>query len=342
MYIGEARSNIQSDPVGLSSAPARARDLIFFGYSGTPRNDGRTERDRSFELVAFTLKEHLLRRFPSDDVQVICAWHKNAFLKTLLASPPDPNVKIRQIHYVGHGSGGGLFFGYRNKIAVEERAALARRLDEWPLSKLSDDRTRAIALAFDAGLLSGLFTDAMLSTDLAAIKAQFAPGALLHIWGCFAGAPCHTFDASDDYWRRFNRPGVSCTSGRLAASGSVDGVARHIARTLGINVTAVHDPRGVHGMTFCHRNAHGAFLCGNVRPARMPHWLWPAAPSVRWITYDATGNGSEPTIRFMGELRTQRELAPGRPPAWLSGEIPPGRATTAPTAPPTCAASAFI
>jgi hypothetical protein len=74
-----------------------ARDLIFFGYSGSPGSDrtGLTDRDQSFFATARTLKLHLERRFPGDLVQVVCAWNKDVFVRALLA----PGPEIRQIHY---------------------------------------------------------------------------------------------------------------------------------------------------------------------------------------------------------------------------------------------------
>ena len=101
---------------------AKARNLIFFGYSGSREPSGPRERDTSFFLVAQTLTLHLQRRFPDDVIEIVCAWHKDVFVNKLRVRAADPGVKIRQIHYVGHGAGGGLYFGYHN-------AARHRRTD---------------------------------------------------------------------------------------------------------------------------------------------------------------------------------------------------------------------
>ena len=60
----------------------------------------------------------------------------------------------------------------------------------------------------------------------------------MHVWGCFAGAPSHTFETADAYWNLFNNGGPA-----------IEGVARHIARTLEIRVTACRDPAACTGWT---------------------------------------------------------------------------------------------
>ena len=72
----------------------------------------------------------------------------------------------------------------------------------------------------------------------------------------------HTFETTDPYWNLFN-----------AGRASVDGVAKHIAKTLRIETTACWDPDGVHGMDFCFRTSKGALNCSNKRPGQLPHWL---------------------------------------------------------------------
>jgi hypothetical protein len=299
------------------------RDLIFLGYSGTPGNNGVTEPDLSHLMVALTLREHILRRYPGDQVEIICAWHKNTFVKSLMTpSSTYPDLKIRQLHYVGHGYGGGLYLGYHNKIAVDARSALASVLQRWPVSTLSGPTKRAFVLWNDAGLMSGFF-DILDSSRLAAIKAQLAPEALMHVWGCFAGAPDHTFDRTDPYWDLLNALGAP-----------VPGIARHIARALGIQVTAVRDPAGVHGMNFWYRDQHGTFHTSR-RPQRIPQWLWPTG-SASWITYDPSGTGNQRQINFLGGPVAASRLQPGKPPAWLLAEIPVSVAKRRPSAPPAC------
>jgi hypothetical protein len=302
-----------------------ARDLVFYGFSGAPEPTGTVERDNSFFLTAHTLQLHLKQRFSGDSVDVVCAWHKDTFVNTLRA----PGEKIRQIHYVGHGAGGGLYFGYHNPVATASRQTiidfLGRQTRGW---FAQPGRKRLLALLWDAGLMSGFFSDALTSTKLAEIRAQLLPGALMHVWGCFAGAPTHTFDTSDPYWDLFNAGGAS-----------VEGIARHLARTLQIETTACRDPGGVHGMDFCHRTAKGRLNCTDRRPGRLPHWLWPESRKVRWITHDPTGAGDETTINFLGTRMPATRIPPGRPPDWLLAEIPvaTARATVPPV--PTCSAA---
>ena len=310
--------------------PTRGRHLIFFGYSGAPGATGTTDRDNSFLLTAHTLKLHLERRFPSDIVEVVCTWHKDGFVGALRA----PGLPIRQIHYVGHGAGGGIYFGYHNPVAVAERQAVVTSFNQpWfsrltGFSRLTDAVKRIAALLWDSGLMSGFFSDALTPDKRAEIKARLAPDALMHVWGCFAGAPSHTFDTSDAYWNLFNAGGPS-----------VDGLARHIAKALGINVTACWDPEGIHGMDFCFRTAAGRLNCSDRRPGRLPHWLWPESRKVRWITYDATGVGNETTINFLGTRLSAARIPPGRPPKWLTDEIPLTIANVRPPAFPVCSAA---
>jgi hypothetical protein len=306
-------------------AATKARDLIFFGYSGASEPTGAKERDGSFSWVAQTLKLHLQRRFPNDDVQLVCAWHKDVFVRTLLTQPPDRDLKIRQIHYVGHGGGGGLFFGYLNAVSLANRNGTADLLARIPLP---DQAKRRMALFAETGLISGFFSETLAPDKLKEIKAQLAPGALMHVWGCFAGAPTHRFDTTDPYWARFN-----------AGRASVDGIALDVAKTLGIETTACWEPEDIHGMDFCFRTDKGAISCANARPGRLPHWLWPRSPKVRWITYDATGSGNEKSINFLGTRVPAARIAPGRPPKWFTNEIPTAVAKKKPSAFPTCSAA---
>jgi hypothetical protein len=306
---------------------AKARDLIFFGYSGAPEPTGTKERDASFFEVAATLKLHLERRFPDDVIEIVCAWHKDVFVNKLRTPGADPALKIRQIHYCGHGAGGGLFFSYHNAVATAGRVKLINLLTASPAMLLPDRAKRFVALRLEPSLISGFFSDALPASKLADIKAQLAPDALMHVWGCFAGAPTHTFATGDAYWNLFNDGGSS-----------VEGVARHIARTLEIEVTACRDPGGVHGMDFCHRDAAGAMNCTDKRPDRLPQWLWPESSKVRWITWDKTGTSNETTLNFLGSRIAATAVPPGRPPGWLLKEIPVAVAKAKPPALPACSA----
>jgi hypothetical protein len=311
--------------LGEGDPSIKHRDLIFFGYSGA-KGDGKTERDFSYFSAAATVKEHIAHWFPGDDIEIICAWHKNTFVKELMTpSLGDPKLKIRQIHYVGHGFMGGLYFGYKNKIAVEERRKLLEEFQTGSLSPKTDPEKRIIALERDAGLMSGFFSDALAPSSLRKIKDQLTGDTLMHIWGCFAGTPEHTFDTTDNYWNLFN-----------AAGAPVHGIARHIAESLEINVTAVLDPQGIGGMNFCFRDTTGKFNCTDERPGRPPHWLWPKRKSVRWITYDPAGKGDEKKINFLGQIISPSKLKPGEPPRWFTKEIPVKRAKTKPRSLPAC------
>jgi pimeloyl-ACP methyl ester carboxylesterase len=308
---------LQGEEPGASGA--KLRIVIFYGYSGA-HGAGTTERDHSNQMVARTLKEHLARRFPADQIDVVCTWHKNAFVNELIAS----TLKIRQIHYCGHGFGGGLSMAYHNRVAETERGTLAAQLDASSATALEKRKT---ALVRDAALISGFFTDALPAAKLATLKANLAPGAMMQIWGCFTGAPQHTFDTADTFWNLFN-----------AAGAPMDGIALHIAKSLGIEVTAVTDPGGIHGMNYWYRDASGTFHDSN-RKSRMPHWLWPSSKKVVWVTYDASGNANKTSINFMGKATPPKDLPAGRPPKWLTGELPKSMAAKAPKAMPTCSAT---
>jgi len=316
------RSDDPASTLGQGDPQTKHKDLIFFGYSGV-QGEGLRERDLSHLMVALTLREHIARRFPKDVIEIICAWHKNTFVTSLMT---DQQFKIRQIHYVGHGSGGGLFFGYKNRIAMNARAALNDEFQTGSLSTRTDTDKRLIALERDAGLMTGFFTDVLSHTKLEKIKDQLGSDALMHIWGCFAGAPNHTFDRTSAYWNLFNASGIPA-----------DGTARHISKALGISVTAVWHPGGIRGTVFWHRDATGRFLSLQAtRPARTPQWNWPLAKSVRWITYDRLGNGDERNINFLGKTLPASRLKPGRPPRWFTNEIPIRRAREKPAASPPC------
>lgn len=302
---------------GLGQSAAKLRNLIFYGYSGAA-GDGTKERDGSMLYVARTLQEHILKRFPSDDVELHCTWHKNAFVKALAAKSA---LQIRQIHYCGHGFGGGLSFGYKNKQAMDERGTLAATL---AASSASEPEKRKKALEREHTLISGYFRDALAASVLGDIK--LLPDTLMHIWGCFASAPDYTFDTGDAYWGRFNGGGAS-----------VDGIAKDIAKSLAIHVTAVRDPASIHGMNFWIRKS------GKIEQTKskgwsppLPRWLWPASKKVIWVTYDSTGAAGEKDLHFLGETRTQKELATVGPPAWFTKEIPLAFAKKKATVPSTC------
>jgi hypothetical protein len=318
---GRGEGELQGEQPAVPGAQLRI--VVFYGYSGA-HGAGTTERDLSNQMVARTLKEHLARRFPADRIDVVCTWHKNAFVNELIASP----LKIRQVHYCGHGFGGGLSMGFKNKVALDQRNAVAARFADPadPVSALSDLEKRKLALTVDSGLMCGFFTDALPAAKLAAIKANLAPGAMMQIWGCFAGAPLHTFDDLT-YWRLFN-----------AAGAPMDGIARHIAKSLGIEVTAVTDPGGIHGMNYWFRDAAGTFQDRKRKP-RMPHWLWPASKKVTWVTWNAAGTANTTSINFMGKATPPKDLPAGRPPAWLTAELPKSMAAKAPPAMAACSAA---
>jgi len=298
-----------------AAPPPTLRICIFHGYQGT-------RGDVSNLMVARTLGKHLARRFPSDQIDVICALHKNAFVKTLLDSP----LPIRQIHYVGHGFMGGLYFGYKHPVALAERNGVKENFATI-FKTMPATTKRILALNSDAGLMSGFFTDAFDPALLTKIRANLAPGAMMQIWGCFAGARQHTFDTSDRYWNLFN-----------AAGAPVDGIALHIARALGIDVSAAIDVTETHGMNYWFRDEAGKFNGTDKRPARLPQWLWPSRKSVSWITWDSAGKGDTSSINFMGKARPASELRPGRPPGWFTGELPVNLAAGALQTPESCSA----
>ena len=80
--------------------------------------------------------------FPRGVIEIICAWHKDVFVNKLWVRTADPGVKIRQIHYVGHGAGGGLYFGYHNAVSAAERTALADMLSRIPPFLVGDNAKR--------------------------------------------------------------------------------------------------------------------------------------------------------------------------------------------------------
>jgi hypothetical protein len=79
---GWGEGELQGEDPG--AVGAQLRIVVFYGYSGA-HGAGTTERDLSNQLVARTLKAHLALRFPADQVDVVCAWHKNAFVKEPIA-----------------------------------------------------------------------------------------------------------------------------------------------------------------------------------------------------------------------------------------------------------------
>jgi hypothetical protein len=269
--------------------------------------------------VTLTLREHILRRFPADRVDIACAWHRNTFTRSLMT--PSPDLKVRQVHYVGHGSGGGLLLGYNNQIRLAARQQLADALQWWPISALSPQTKRAFVLSRNAGLMSGFF-DILPAPKLAAIKAQLAPASIMHIWGCLAGAPDHIFDRDHEYWDVLN-----------SAGSPVPGIARHVARALGVELTAVLNTAV---MNSWYRVERGRFQRNNC-PQRPPGGLWPTR-SATWVTSDRSVAGNQRQINYMGASVAASRLQPTQPPQWFLNEIPLSRATRRPSAAPACSA----
>jgi len=279
--------------------------LIFYGFSGdqgrpVPSFPDGTDHDRSFQIVAETLKVSLEKLFPADDIRVQQAWTKDQILP-LLESPPE---RIRQVHIACHGLASRLSLAYYYDHLTRLRA-LARHYNVAPGTE--DDRAIA-AMRDEDALLAGFFSRALDPARVATIRGNHESGASWQIWGCFAGQSLVRFEYTGDpdltpYFDRFN-----------FGLGNVPGIAVDIATSLDVTCTAARDGSG---LSFWHGPRARRVKKNNTSVnAVPPFWLWSTRGS-RWVSYDSAGSVLPNPVIF-GLPRGSGDLPTPKPPRWLT------------------------
>ena len=110
----------------------------------------------------------------------------------------DTRHKIKELHVFSHAIGAGLFLAYGHPTLDAERVALLRRLKGRQPTYLEVVKTERGAVLTDDLVRSPY------AGYRAALRAKFAAGATVKVWGCNAGVKNHVYsdeiDASRDLW----------------------------------------------------------------------------------------------------------------------------------------------
>jgi hypothetical protein len=167
--------------------------LMFYGNGSDLGN---------FKVFAGGLKQSLRGSYaPQHVIDLRIIWRADFF--DSLANPPFEN-KIGELHIFAHSTGGGLFLGYH----LEER----RQARDFLIANSNHRLTYEEVLNAEE---TTVFTDDFVRhpwVDMRDdIRDNFAPGALIKIWGCNSGLEAHEYSDGDPfdprtpyYWRAIN------------------------------------------------------------------------------------------------------------------------------------------
>ncbi|MBX3160108.1 MAG: hypothetical protein KF773_29340 [Deltaproteobacteria bacterium] len=288
---------------------------MFYGFSGDPGPvpkwpDG-TDPDPSYAIAARTVARSLRTLYPDDHILVVQTWKKEILLETLQKA----TLPVREVHVCCHGDASRLSLAkdYDGGAWVYRAARIMDGLSKRTFNgvKVFDDvGLGRAAIASELAICAGLFSSAMSAWDVFKLRHKHRWGAAWMIWGCYAGGASTThgssYDASDSRKSYFQRMNLGAAS--------VDGIAKEIAKHLGVTCTAA---TGHGGTDFWHRK--GGVILPNKKhaPNVEPYWMWGVAKS-HWVTYDKDGTLLPAPILY-GKARSVAELTTPdqRPPAWL-------------------------
>ena len=309
--------------------------FIFYGYSGNepggrvPDFPDGEDANKLFQLGAETLEDALRKRCRNaQDFVVRKAWSKNTIIESLTGASPN---SVSQVHILCHADGPwlSLAYKYNGYGRVKDRADMFNPRFR---SAMGPDAKRDIAIEAmneEDALVSGLFDTGVLPQQtIDAIKNRMRMDAVWQIWGCNAGGEAAVFFGNtvhgnvNEYSRHLNiyatrvaqRPCVHQPTGDLC----FEGVAYHIARTLGVTCTAA---RGGRGTQFWYAGrGRRVIRTDENTPARLPIWLW-ATSSADWVTWRKnqatnTVESVTPPVVLGEPIADQRDP---KPPAWLTG-----------------------
>ncbi|MEJ7599008.1 MAG: hypothetical protein WKG01_13960 [Kofleriaceae bacterium] len=307
-------------PRRYAEGAATSACYVFYGFSGSqsqplPKWPDGTDHDSRFKLAAETLAKSLRRLFPTDDVRVVQAWTKDIILDTILAA----KLPIREVHLCCHGDATrlSLSLDYNHTAWVE---LIADKMDHlaqltWSGQRILDDKAIGeLSIKSELALCAGLFSSVLSWWTRMRLQRKFRSDAAWMIWGCYAGGESATYGSGR------NPPPVKRYFGRMnLGASSVDGIAKEIARELGVKCTAA---TGHGGTQFWHleKREKKLVLVKNDKHthAKLPHWMWGVAKS-HWVTYDKAGNLEEDAY-ILGLWRSKADLLTEghEPPAWLT------------------------
>lgn len=257
---------------GRWTFPAKEGTVLLWYGGNEPASD------TSHEQVARTLGKSFSKAKsdghlgPLLDLRVVRAFDKQGLLDEFARCD---DGSVIQVHYVGHGDGGGLYCAYGDVAARAKRLTVKDELARRSLSGVGAESLREYVLEQEPTLATGLFDFARWRDPVA---QKLHPQGFFQLWGCFSGSELAPL-SDDGYWNYF----------KTSPSGT-PGVARHIAKALGIRVIA-SDTSGSAGNEFWFRRS-GTVRTDDrsariFRPSGIPQWLWPHAQA-EWVTREPT------------------------------------------------------
>lgn len=165
----------------------------------------------NFKFFADDLAATLVKdgKFARTNIRIEEAMNSGRFFGALDAIPA--TQKIKELHVFSHSIGAGLYIGYHTAESAARRASAAA-LFPGPYKGASSPRI-PYQNVVDAEI-GGVLTDHLLSAPLIkkrpALRAKFAAGAHIKLWGCNSGVSNWTYSDSDDVGRPVvnqNEPG---------------------------------------------------------------------------------------------------------------------------------------
>jgi hypothetical protein len=173
-----------------------------------------------FRLFADDLLAELLRlkKFTRTHVMIKETLSRDVFFDTLSKIPSA--FTIKELHVFSHSIGGGLYVGYHEREADRVRRAASLHADQKHVNITYDE----VLNAEIGGILGDHLLRDPLLRDKNVMRAKFAAGASMKLWGCNSGvsrwvytdenSTNHTYvsdqnaDADYYYWRALNTRNV--------------------------------------------------------------------------------------------------------------------------------------
>lgn len=303
-------------------------NYFFYGYSGNQHQAGNwpsfpdgQDADKTFEIIARTLKVSRKTAFSGDTFEVHQAWDKKQILDTLL----NASEQIREVHIVAHGDSTRLSLSYQYK-GLPYLREIAQKANQTARNHSSEQGALhgylldpAINLNYFHKYYSGSISTPGGSTGVPPNYERNATlnklrnkvsGSEWQIWACYTANPQDVNYFSgvgdptiDSYLERYNfgRTDWPC-------------IAKELANELNVKVTGAYGGRGVayyYAKKMSRIQRGGADVSWN----QPPMWGW-IQPDCKWVSFDTDGSQMNKPLIF-GKQRDASELPEGEPPWWL-------------------------
>jgi hypothetical protein len=159
-----------------------------------------------------------LKKFDKSTIVITQTMDRASFVAAIKAIPL--GQRIKELHVYSHSIGAGLYVGYHEATAAAHRLA-AMNLSSGSGTKITYDQ---VLNAETGGILTDHLIRDPMESDHAILKAKFAPGAMMKLWGCNSGVsgwlysdrntPTNSYVTAQDapadvyYWRALNTQNV--------------------------------------------------------------------------------------------------------------------------------------